>query len=41
MILDARYEKVREAGVIRSRAVLAVELAARESGSNWKEWSAG
>jgi putative transposase len=51
LILDARYEKVREAGVIRSRAVLvaigvdtegrrqvlAVELAARESTTSWKE----
>lgn len=55
LILDARYEKVREAGVIRSRAVLvaigvdtegrrqvlAVELAARESGSSWKEFVRG
>ncbi len=52
LILDARYEKVREAGVIRSRAVLvaigvdtegrrqvlAVEVAARESTSSWKEF---
>ena len=51
LILDARYEKVREEGVIRSRAVLvaiginwegrrrilAVELAARESSTSWRE----
>jgi transposase-like protein len=55
LILDARYEKVREAGVIRSRAVLvaigvdtegrrqvlAVELAARESTTSWKEFVRG
>ena len=55
LIFDARYEKVREAGVIRSRAVLvaigvdtegrrqvlAVELAARESSSSWKEFVRG
>ncbi len=52
LILDARYEKVREDGAIRSRAlriaigvdwegrrrVLAVELAARESASSWREF---
>src|ERR671910_823547 len=50
LILDARYERVREAGVIRSQAVLlaigwdgrrsilAVELANRESRSSWREF---
>jgi putative transposase len=49
-ILDARYERIREAGVIASQAVavavdwegrrqvLAVELANRESRSSWKEF---
>src|SRR5437763_16548774 len=51
LILDARYEKVREDGAVRSqavlvaiginwegrRSVLAVELAARESLSSWRE----
>jgi putative transposase len=48
LIVDARYERVREAGVIRSQAVLlavgwdgrrsilAVELANRESRSSWR-----
>jgi len=52
LILDARYEKIREDGVIRSRAVLiaigisgegrrcilAVEMAARESQTSWKDF---
>jgi len=52
LILDARYEKVREAGVVASQAVLiaigidwdgrrqvlAVEMAARESCSAWKDF---
>jgi putative transposase len=52
LILDARYEKVREDGVIRSqavlvaigvneeghRALLAIELAARESTHSWREF---
>jgi putative transposase len=51
LIIDARYERVREAGVISSQAVLiaigtdwdgrrqvlAVELANRESRSNWRD----
>src|SRR5436190_3231718 len=51
LILDARYEKVREDGAVRSqavlvaiginwegrRSVLAVELAARESITSWKD----
>ena len=55
LILDARYEKVREDGVIRSRAVLVaigidwegrrrilgVELAGRESATNWREFLLG
>jgi putative transposase len=52
LILDARYERVREGGVIRSQAVLiaiginpegfrqvlAVELAARESQTSWRDF---
>jgi putative transposase len=50
LIVDARYEKVREAGVIVSQAVavavdkdgrrqiLAVELANRESRSSWRDF---
>ena len=47
LILDARYERVREAGVISSQAVLiaigrrqvlAVELANRESRSSWRDF---
>jgi putative transposase len=55
LILDARYEKVREDSVIRSQAVLvaigidwegrrcvlAIEVAARESQSSWKEFLLG
>ena len=55
LILDARYERVREAGVIRSqavliavgidldgrRAVLAVELANRESTTSWRDFLLG
>jgi putative transposase len=55
LILDARYERVRENGVVASRAVqvaiginwegrrsvLAVELAERESVSNWKDFLVG
>ena len=55
LILDARYEKVREEGVIRSRAVLVaigidwegrrrilgVELAGRESATNWRDFLLG
>ena len=50
LVVDARYEKVREDGVIRSQAVLvaiginqgrcvlAVDMANRESQSSWKEF---
>jgi transposase-like protein len=53
LILDGRYEKVREAGVILSQAVLvavdedgrrqivAVELANRESRSSWRDFLSG
>jgi putative transposase len=55
LICDARYERVREGGVIRSQAVLiaiginhegyrcvlAVEAAARESASSWRDFLAG
>ncbi len=53
LVLDARYEKVREAGIVGSRAVLvgvdgdgrrqvlAVELANRESRSSWKDFLLG
>lgn len=55
LILDARYEKVREDGVVGSQAVLiaigidwdgrrqilAVEMAARESRSSWKDFLLG
>src|SRR6201984_2459390 len=55
LIFDARYERVREAGVITSQAVLiaigidwdgrrqvlAVELANRESRSNWRDFLLG
>ena len=55
LIVDARYEKVREGGVIRSQAVLiaiginpegfrqvlAVELAARESQTSWRDFLLG
>jgi putative transposase len=53
LILDARYERVREAGVIASQAVLVavdgegrrqilgVELANRESASSWRDFLLG
>jgi putative transposase len=42
LILDARYEKVREGGVVMSQAVLiAVGMANRESRSSWKDFLLG
>ncbi len=44
LILDARYEKVREDGVIRSRAVLiaiGIDWEGRESATSWREFLLG